>query len=119
MKKILLIGENDNKNSTTIEIKTSFNKLNFQVDTFNFRSVSYNYSYIKNFNRFFDFIYKFLNKFGFNYFYYNLLGRKEMRKDLLKKNFSQYAFVIFTKCEFIDPKAFLEIKKYTKVLFLF
>ncbi len=119
MKKILLIGETDNINSTTVEISQTFTKMGYFVDSFNFRSKSLNYCKYKFIYRYLDFIFKKLNKHGISYFYYNFLGRNQMKLDLLNKNFNEYKFILFTKCEYIDPAIFLEIKKITPVYYFF
>ena len=119
MKKILLIGETDNINSTTVEISQTFLKMGYFVDSFNFRSKSLKYCKYKFLYRYLDFIFKKLNKYGISYFYYNFLGRKRMILDLLNNNLNEYKFILFTKCEFIDPAIFLEIKKITPVYYFF
>lgn len=119
MKNILLIGETDNINSTTIEIKDAFEKLGYHVTSFNFRSISKKFSVFNSKDRFLDFFFKKLNKIGFSFLYYNLLGRYKMTKELLKYKFENFDFVLFTKCEFINPKTFKIIKKYTPVYYYF
>ena len=119
MKKILLIGETDNINSTTVEIKIAFEKLGYDVTSFNFRSISKKFSILNLKDRYIDFFLKKLNKLGINFLYYNFLGRYKMTQELLKYNFKKYDFVLFTKCEFINPKIFKIIKKYTPVYYYF
>ena len=119
MNKILLIGETDNENSSTIEIMNSFQNIGYKVDSFNFRSISFELCKFKFLYKYLDFIFKKLNRLGFKYFYYNFLGRAKMLQILLNLKFDEYNFVLFTKCEFINPIIFLKINKIAPVYYFF
>lgn len=127
MKKILILGFFKNKWSTNNEMKKSLVSMGFKTDTFDYREIAK--KNIPNYqkNLIFTLIDKLLsrsrnilllNKLT-SYFYYQILGRKQMHKKLmLKITKNKFDLIIICKGDTISPKFIKEINTKTWYFFM-